>query len=57
MIMCMCNICGKGIEKDKLRKICIDITSFQTYEYQVCHNCMTSVLNIIKMLKEKEVEK
>ena len=20
MIMCMCNICGKGIEKDKLRK-------------------------------------
>ena len=57
MIMCVCNICDKNEQKSCLKKISLDITPNTTYEYQVCHNCMASVLNIIKMLKGKEVEK
>lgn len=53
MIMSMCNICGKNEQKSCLKRISLDITPHTTHEYQVCNNCMNSVVNIINMLREK----
>ena len=53
MILSRCNICDKFETKTTLKTIHLQLTPNSVEEYMVCDNCMSTVVNIIKMLREK----